>query len=65
MTTKPSIDINKTEDEESQPLNASVLDVPKRKLYPEMNDRFKGVVIWLGLGFVAMVVLIQQFSGYS
>jgi hypothetical protein len=65
MTTKPSIVINKAEDEESQPLNASALDIPKRELYPEVGGRFKAIVMWLGLAFVVMVVLIQQFSGYS
>lgn len=40
-------------------------DQPKRDIYPEVNERFKGMIIWLGLGFVLMVFVIQKFSGYS
>jgi hypothetical protein len=37
----------------------------KREIYPQINERFKGVVIWLGIAFVVVVFLIQKFSGYS
>jgi hypothetical protein len=37
----------------------------KQKIYPEVNDRLKGAVIWLGLCFVLMVFIVQYFSGYS
>jgi hypothetical protein len=36
----------------------------KRQIYPETSDKVKGLAIWLGLGFVAVVVILQQFSGY-
>jgi hypothetical protein len=36
----------------------------KREIYPEINDKYKGLVIWLGLCFVVIVVIMQQFSGY-
>jgi hypothetical protein len=36
----------------------------KRQIYPEVSDKVKGLAIWLGLGFVAVVVILQQFSGY-
>lgn len=35
-----------------------------RQIYPEVSDKVKGLAIWLGLGFVAVVVILQQFSGY-
>jgi hypothetical protein len=34
----------------------------KRAIYPEVNFRYMG---WLGIAFVAMVFLVQHFSGYS
>lgn len=36
----------------------------KREIYPEVSDKYKGLVIWLGLAFVVIVVIMQQFSGY-
>jgi hypothetical protein len=36
----------------------------KRQIYPEVSDKFQGLAIWLGLGFVVVVVILQQFSGY-
>jgi hypothetical protein len=63
MATKPSIDTHKAEEAESQDLNAA--PPQPRQLYPEVNDRFKGAVIWLGLAFVVIVFLVQHFSGYS
>ncbi len=38
---------------------------PKRDIYPESTNRYKGAVLWLGLAFAALVILVQQFSGYS
>jgi len=62
MSTKP--DFADKNFEESQ---TSVSDSPeiKREIYPHINERFKGVVIWLGIAFVVVVFLIQKFSGYS
>lgn len=37
----------------------------RRELYPQTSDKVKTVVMWLGLGFVVMIILVQQFSGYS
>jgi hypothetical protein len=64
MTAWPDKFTNKVEAEESQ---GSVTPLPesKREIYPQVNDRFKGAVIWLGLAFIVMVFLVQQFSGYS
>lgn len=62
MMTKPQVDMNK--DEQSHTPNASLAE-PERKIYPEVNARFKEVLIWLGLAFVVMVFLVQHFSGYS
>jgi len=39
-------------------------ETPKREIYPEISDKFKGLVIWLGLAFVVIVLILQQFSGY-
>lgn len=63
MTTETPLAINNAE-EDSQSINTP-LEPPKRALYPEMNERIKGAALWLGLAFVVMVVLLQQFSGYS
>jgi hypothetical protein len=63
MTTDTPLVINNAE-EDSPSLNTT-LEVPKRELYPETNERIKGAALWLGLAFVVMVVLLQQFSGYS
>lgn len=62
MTTEASEIISAAE-AETAPEQGAVLT--KRAIYPEVNDRVKGVCIWLGLGFVVLVVLMQQFSGYS
>jgi hypothetical protein len=62
MTTKPHVDMNK--DEQSHISNAPLTE-PRRKIYPEVNARFTGVLAWLGLAFVVMVFLVQHFSGYS
>lgn len=64
MRAEKPIAVNKAENEESQAL-ISPPPQPKREIYPEVNDRFKGVVVWLGLAFVVMVFLVQYFSGYS
>jgi hypothetical protein len=64
MTTKPDIAMNETEAETTQNLNSPTAQ-PKRIIYPEASNRFSGIVIWLGLGFVVMVFLVQHFSGYS
>ncbi|MEQ1559821.1 MAG: hypothetical protein ABL933_12890 [Methyloglobulus sp.] len=63
MNTEPTDSTHKTEGEELQ----TVITPPQSKpqIYPDMNDRFKGAVIWLGLAFVVMVFLVQHFSGYS
>jgi hypothetical protein len=62
MTTKPHIEMNK--DEQSQTSNGPLTE-PKRKIYPEMNARFTGGLVWLGIAFVVIVFLVQHFSGYS
>jgi hypothetical protein len=36
----------------------------KRQIYPEVSDKLKGLAIWLGLAFVVIVLILQQFSGY-
>ena len=64
MATKPSIDTHNAEEAEAHGPNTSPPQ-SNRQLYPEVNDRFKGAVIWLGLAFVVMVFLVQHFSGYS
>jgi hypothetical protein len=58
------MNINNVEGEESQSQSPDVLQ-GKREIYPEVNDRFKGTVLWLGLGFIVLVFLVQHFSGYS
>ncbi len=63
MTTKPSTPGNKAENEDSnKPIAPSQ---PKRDIYPAVNSRFMGLMLWLGLAFVVGVILIQQFSGYN
>jgi hypothetical protein len=62
MTTKPDLPIsNADEPDTSITLSAQ----PKREIYPQVNDRIKGAVMWLGFVFVAMVIFVQYFSGYS
>lgn len=62
MTTEVSDIISTTEAEVAQEQGTALT---KRAIYPEVNDRMKGACIWLGLVFVVLVVLMQQFSGYS
>jgi hypothetical protein len=64
MTTKPNESKKLAENEESHALIAPSTQ-SKREIYPEVNDRLKGMLIWLGLAFVVMVFLVQHFSGYS
>jgi hypothetical protein len=64
MTTRPELVTNKNESEESQ-TPITPLQQPKRDVYPEVNGRFMGTILWLGLAFVVMVLLLQYFSGYS
>lgn len=62
MTTEASKTISTTEAKAAPEQGAALT---KRAIYPEVNDRIKGACIWLGLVFVVLVVLMQQFSGYS
>lgn len=64
MTTKPNMDTNEAENETPQAA-ASANAQPKRDIYPAVNSRLMGLMLWLGLAFVAAVILIQQFSGYN
>jgi hypothetical protein len=64
MKTKLNITTNKAEDEELHTLT-TLPPQPKREIYPEANDRFKGVFLWLGFAFVVMVFWVQHFSGYA
>ncbi len=64
MTTKPSVVVNNTDDETSQPAIAPPTQL-KREIYPEVNDRLKGAVMWLGFIFIVVVIWVQYFSGYS
>lgn len=64
MTTEPEISTNKAEDQGLQPL-ITPSPQAKHEIYPEVNARLKGAIVWLGLGFIVMVFLVQQFSGYS
>jgi hypothetical protein len=61
MTTKPDRDANNTE--ASHPVNTP--PQAQQDIYPEVNGRFKGMIIWLGLAFVVMVFLVQHYSGYN
>lgn len=62
MTTKSNISINDTEDSHSS-ISPSAQSKPE--IYPQVNDRLKGAVMWLGLVFVVLVIFVQYFSGYS
>jgi hypothetical protein len=64
MATKPNITVNTAEEGEPQAL-ADPTQNPKQKIYPEINQRLKDSILWLGLAFVVMVILVQNFSGYS
>ncbi len=62
MKTKPDMAFDKANDDTI----AKAADwQPRHDIYPEINSRFKSVLIWLGLGFIVAVVLIQQYSGYN
>ncbi|MEQ1739919.1 MAG: hypothetical protein ABL884_08430 [Methyloglobulus sp.] len=66
MTTRPELDTNKDEGEgEECQTQITPPTQPKREVYPEVNGRFMGAILWLGLAFVVMVLLLQNFSGYS
>lgn len=62
MTTKTDIAFDKANDDT---LAIAADRQPKHNIYPEINSRFKTVIMWLGLGFIVAVVLIQQYSGYN
>jgi hypothetical protein len=62
ITNKPDTAMN--EDDKSQNLDTPIAQ-PKRKVYPDVNNRLSASVIWLGIFFVVMVFLVQHFSGYS
>lgn len=64
MTTRPELATNKDEGEESQ-TQITPPQQPKQEVYPEVNGRFMGAILWLGLAFVVMVLFLQYFSGYS
>lgn len=64
MTTRPELATNKDEGEESQ-AQITPPKQPKQEIYPEVNGRFMGAILWLGLAFVVMVLFLQYFSGYS
>jgi hypothetical protein len=63
MTTKPSTPGNQVENEDS--ITPTAPSQPKRDIYPAVNSRFMGMMLWLGLAFAVAVILIQQFSGYN
>ena len=64
MITKPNVSQNEAENDK-QNVEASVMAEPKRDIYPAVNNRLMGLMLWFGLAFVAGVILIQQFSGYN
>jgi hypothetical protein len=64
MTTNPNKSTKKSEDEESKTLIAESTQT-KQEIYPEVNGRLKGMVVWLGLAFVVVVFLVQYYSGYN
>jgi hypothetical protein len=63
MTTKPSKDMKKADGKGVDDLVSP--PSTKHEVYPEVSGRFKGIVLWLGLAFVVMVFLVQQYSGYN
>lgn len=63
MSNKPLINENNAEIQGLQDKLAEISQ-EKRDLYPEVNDRLKGVVLWSGLGFVLLVLFLQYYSGY-
>lgn len=63
MTTKQDTILNVIED--NQLNNEKNESIAKQEIYPKMDNRLKVLALWLGLGFVVAVVLIQQFSGYN
>ncbi len=60
MATKPETATNQIDELESQTVHQT-----KPVVYPQTNERVKGSILWLGLAFIILVVLVQQFSGYS
>jgi hypothetical protein len=65
MTSKPDIGTkDKVEDEQPQPPITSP-EQPTPNIYPELSPKLKGALIWLGLGFIVLVFVVQQFSGYN
>lgn len=56
--------LNDHDDENLSVLNSPPAE-PEREIYPESTNRYKGAVLWLGLAFAALVIIVQQFSGYS
>lgn len=65
MSTKPNIAFDKANDDAVEKTTLAANGQPRHDIYPEINSRFKSVLMWLGLGFIVTVVLIQQFSGYN
>ena len=65
MTTKPDITFDKANENAVAKTSLAANGQASRDIYPEINSRFKSVLMWLGLGFIVAVVLIQQFSGYN
>ncbi len=64
MTINPNTTTEKSEDEASN--TSTTPSTPtKQEIYPEVNGRLKGMVIWLGLAFVVVVFLVQYYSGYN
>ena len=53
--------MNDAEDKDPLQLNPPA----KHEIYPKVSSRFMGAVIWLGILFIAAVVLVQNFSGYN
>jgi hypothetical protein len=64
MTTKPNMASHEAENDKSQAA-ASAMAQSKRDIYPAVNSRLMGLMLWLGFAFVVGVILIQQFSGYN
>jgi hypothetical protein len=64
MTINLNTSTKKSEDEESNTLITPSTQT-KQEIYPEVNGRLKGMIIWLGLGFIVVVFLVQHYSGYN
>jgi hypothetical protein len=61
---KPLIKTQNAINEDPHKLSSAAPEENK-DIYPVVNERLKGAVIWLGLCFVLMVFIVQYFSGYS